>query len=133
METRYAATTGATCYAAEELLWVVAQVKLQIATVTGSKVEAMVLVQKDAPVDILLGTDLQPLLGFSLTVNVSGDDSCDLLQGSKHKEKTESADHKQDGTHQDETGPVQSTLRKEAPPFVPTNAAPPTSQHGLTV
>ena len=48
----------------------VAQVKLQIATVSGQKVEAIVQVQEDAPVDILLGTDLQFLLGLSLTVNV---------------------------------------------------------------
>ena len=62
-ETRYAVTIGATCYAAEDLLW--EHIKLSgtihIATVTRSKIKA---VQKDAPVNVLSGMDL---LGFSLT------------------------------------------------------------------
>ena len=113
----------------------VAQVKLQIATVSGCKVEAMVQVQKDVPVDLLLGTDLQSLLGFSLTVSVPGDNSPDLLRDSEHEE-TESdpaSSHKQDETHEDETTPIRSIPRKEATPFVPANVAPSTPPHGLTV
>ena len=86
----------------------VAQIKLQIATVSGCKVGAMVQVQKDAPVDFLLGTDLQSLLEFSLTMSVPGDNSHDLLRDSEHKE-TESdpaSSHKQDETHEDETIPI---------------------------
>ena len=113
----------------------VAQVKLQIATVSGHKVEAMVQVQEDAPVDLLLGTDLQPLLGFSLTVNVPGDNSRDLLRDSEREEtRTDTVPNSgKDEAHKNKTPPTGSTLRKEAPPFVPENTTPPTPPPDLTV
>ena len=89
-----------------------AQVKLQIATVSGHKVEAIVQVQEDAPVDLLLGTDLQPLLGFSLTVNVLGYNSRDLLRDSK-REKTHmdtATSSGKDEAHENDTPPTGSTL-----------------------
>lgn len=112
----------------------VVQIKLQIATVSGRKVEAMVQVQEDAPMDLLLGTDLQPL-GFSLTVNVPGNNSHDLLQASQH-EVTQAdavAGSKREEAHEDEAPLTRSTLRKDAPPFVPENATLPTPPPGLTV
>ena len=41
---------------------------------------------QDAPVDLLLGMDL---LGFSLTVNVSGDSLRDLLQDSEYGDSSD--------------------------------------------
>ena len=110
-----------------------AQVKLQIAIVSGQKIEAMVQVQ-DVPVDLLLGTDLQPLLGFSLNVSVLGENSCDLLRGSEREET--SADipsSKEEETHENKTPPTRPTLRRDAPPFIPENTTPPTPPPGLTV
>ena len=113
----------------------VAQVKLQIATVSGQKIEAVVQVQEDAPVDLLLGTDLQTLLGFSLNVSVPGENSCDLLRGSEHEETPADIipSSEEEETHENKTPPTRSTLRRDALPFVPENTTPPTPPPGLTV
>ena len=87
---------------------------------------------------LLFGTDLQPLLGFSLTVNVPGDNSCDLLKGSEPEETPANAiaGSKKEEAHEDKAPPTRTTLRKDAPPFVPESAIPPpglmanTSQSG---
>ena len=116
-------------------LYLVAQVKLQIATVSGQRVEAIVQVQEDAPVDLLLGTDLQPLLGFSLTVNVPGDNSCDLLKGSEPEETQANAvaGSEKEEAHEDKAPPTRSTLCKDAPPFTPESVILPTPPPGLMV
>ena len=47
------------------------------------KVSSVVLIQKGAPHDLLIGTDLQPALGFVLTVRKSGNQETVLLGGRK--------------------------------------------------
>ena len=47
------------------------------------QVGAVVLVQKDAPNDLLIGTDIQPLLGFTLIMRKAGAVSTDLLTASE--------------------------------------------------
>ena len=46
----------------------------------GHRVEAVVFVQKDAPNELLLGTDVQPQLGFSLVMKQKGGKTSDLLE-----------------------------------------------------
>ena len=49
---------------------------------------SVVLIQKDAPQDLLIGTDLQPALGYVLTVRKSGNQETVLLgnyQSDKHQ------------------------------------------------
>ena len=46
----------------------------------GCRVEAVVFVQKDAPNELLRGTDVQPQLGFSLVMKQKGGKTSDLLE-----------------------------------------------------
>ena len=48
------------------------------------EVSSIVLIQKGAPHDLLIGTDLQPALGFVLTVRKSGSQETVLLGSRKH-------------------------------------------------
>ena len=50
------------------------------------EVSSVILIQKDAPQDLLIGTDLQPALGYMLTVKKSGNQEVVLL--GNHKSDT---------------------------------------------
>ena len=66
MRKRFQPTTvSLRSYGGAELL-IVAQISCQLSR-RGFSVESVLHVQKGAPVDLLLGTDTLPLLGFSLT------------------------------------------------------------------
>ena len=65
------------------------------------EVSSVVLIQKDAPQDLLIGTDLQPALGFVFTVRKSGNQEAVLL--GNHK-----SDALQDGAAKESSKPQES-------------------------
>ena len=65
------------------------------------EVSSVVLIQKDAPQDLLIGTDLQPALGFVLTVRKSRNQEAALL--GNHK-----SDALQDGAAKESSKPQES-------------------------
>jgi hypothetical protein len=56
----------------------IAQVELSL-----SQGDSMVLVQKNAPNDLLIRTDVQPKLGFSLVMRAPAGEATDLLSGQR--------------------------------------------------
>ena len=52
------------------------------------QIEAMVLVQKGAPNNLLLGSDVQPQLGFSLAMEKSSTEAVDLLTSKTQTKET---------------------------------------------
>ena len=62
---------------------ILAEIELTL-TQGSHQVDSTVLMQKGAPNDLLLGTDLQPWLGFSLWVDGGNGTAMDLLSGERH-------------------------------------------------
>ena len=101
-------------------------VELQHASKT---IKTVVLVQEEAPHELLLGTDLLPKLGFAL-VAMEGAQPTDLLTGQKHscrQEHPEVDNHHRGGSG---TGPVLASdtagkaEKVEPPPHHQTNGEP---------
>ena len=78
-------------------LSLIAQIELTLSQ-GDRQVQAVVLVQKDAPNDLLLGTDLQPRLGFTLSMRKGGGEVVGLLGGGGDGATTTDTARAEDGT-----------------------------------
>ena len=97
-------------------LSLIAQIELTLSQ-GDREVQAVVLVQKDAPNDLLLGTDSQPQLGFTLSLRKGGGKVVGLLGGGGDGTSTADTEGAEDRSDRSDEAPLVTEESKQQSPL----------------